>query len=401
MFAASSLAGIVAWDAAAGGPGIPLEPKLPVKKLAVAPDGSQVAGIGIYIEGAWSWPAGGGRVELAMEDNKADLLVFSPDARLLASADENNFIRFYDMAQGAEAQALRIDRFGDFAVDLEVSPDGRYLAAEVQDQWIKIWDLATTNYLFPVKGSLHSRNGRVFSYQSDRLAAVDGNDAVVYRLSDGVELFRFSGHDRLAGVAFSADGNLLAAGRNNDLHLWSLTSGQEIDTISNPSITGCTVTSDEIFETRIAFSNVVDYIDFMNSDNTELCAYNHKGGSVKWAFQKKNGTPLVANGAPNLIQVWLASDHESTVNWLDGTGLLDVDVDALIISPSGSLVAAGISDHSIQVWRVNTKTRIQALYGHQEPITALAISPDDRYIISASEDGTMRVWGVPAKGAGE
>src|SRR5437763_805723 len=37
-----------------------------------------------------------------------------------------------------------------------------------------------------------------------------------------------------------------------------------------------------------------------------------------------------------------------------------------------------------------------ALRGHSGPINAIAWSPEGRRIVSASEDGTLRVWGLDA-----
>jgi U3 small nucleolar RNA-associated protein 21 len=41
-------------------------------------------------------------------------------------------------------------------------------------------------------------------------------------------------------------------------------------------------------------------------------------------------------------------------------------------------------------------SHIQELYGFRDRITALQLSSDCRWLLSASLDGTIRVWDVPA-----
>lgn len=81
------------------------------------------------------------------------------------------------------------------------------------------------------------------------------------------------------------------------------------------------------------------------------------------------------------------------------------------ISRDSSLVSAGFSDSSIKIWDVNqTHTRTfgtvvtkeengqkisktadkdyDILYGHSGPIYGLSFSPDNKFLLSSSEDST-------------
>lgn len=66
---------------------------------------------------------------------------------------------------------------------------------------------------------------------------------------------------------------------------------------------------------------------------------------------------------------------------------------ALTVSRSGSILAVG-SETTIKLWNLETKQKIQELEGHQDLISAIAISPNDQILASSSLDNTIRFWNI-------
>ena len=66
-------------------------------------------------------------------------IAFSPDGRLIASADGGGILRLWDVASGREITAFSADTGIIYSVAF--SPDGRRLATSSWDKRIKIWDL--------------------------------------------------------------------------------------------------------------------------------------------------------------------------------------------------------------------------------------------------------------------
>src|SRR6266700_1369677 len=69
-------------------------------------------------------------------------------------------------------------------------------------------------------------------------------------------------------------------------------------------------------------------------------------------------------------------------------------VSAVAWSPNGRYIASGGWDNTVQVWDVNNGTNYRTYTRHSDFVSALAWSPDSRYIASGSWDHTVQVWNV-------
>ena len=63
------------------------------------------------------------------------------------------------------------------------------------------------------------------------------------------------------------------------------------------------------------------------------------------------------------------------------------------LSPSGGVVVTGASDGVVRVG-LSTGEEPHLLLGHTGPVTAIAISPDERWVATASEDA-LSIWPLP------
>jgi len=66
-------------------------------------------------------------------------------------------------------------------------------------------------------------------------------------------------------------------------------------------------------------------------------------------------------------------------------------VEAVAFSPDGRYVVSGSGDGTARVWEAESGREI-ARMTHADGITVIAFSPDGKFVISGSEDGTVRLW---------
>jgi WD40 repeat protein len=66
----------------------------------------------------------------------------------------------------------------------------------------------------------------------------------------------------------------------------------------------------------------------------------------------------------------------------------------IVSSPDGKLSISGL-DKDITISDAQTQKEIARLRGHTDAITALAVSPDGRFLASGSQDKSVAVWHIP------
>jgi WD40 repeat protein len=82
-------------------------------------------------------------------------------------------------------------------------------------------------------------------------------------------------------------------------------------------------------------------------------------------------------------------------------------VTGLGFSPDGSLLVSGAGvdglraaspDTSVRLWDAVTGEQLRVLEGPTQTLITNLFSPDGTRMMSASQDGTIRIWGLPREG---
>ncbi|MBD2354613.1 hypothetical protein H6G41_08210 [Tolypothrix sp. FACHB-123] len=67
-------------------------------------------------------------------------------------------------------------------------------------------------------------------------------------------------------------------------------------------------------------------------------------------------------------------------------------VKALALTSDGKYVISGSDDNTLKVWNWQTGELLRTLNNHSSSVQALALTSDGKYVISGSDDNTLKVW---------
>jgi WD40 repeat protein len=267
---------------------------------------------------------------------------------------------------------------------------------------LAVWDAATGRETLTLHGLAGGVQSVAFSPDGARIAFGDCAAAVSVRdAATGREVFRRTAEPnssfRVLGVAFSPDGQILAAAHGWFHHpasqgycqLLNAETGDLVAAMPGPpgGAQGLAFSPDGA---RLALSGlgVVELWD-VAARTKERTFRGHTGMVYGVAFSP-DGRRLASAGDDDTVRVWDA-ETGSPVQTLRGpTG----GIYGVAFSPDGRSIAASSDDRSVTLWDADTGAQLARFRGHTSFVCAVAFSPDGRRLVSACNDGQAKVWDV-------
>jgi WD40 repeat protein len=384
-------------------------------------------------------------------------VAFAPDGKRLASASADGVLKIWDLATNKTVASFQAHGLGVSA--LAYSPDGNFLASSGGDQLVKIWNLATDKeptlfrklegHTAPVSSVAWSDDGRFI--------ASAGGDRVI-KLWDGhtgAELRGFRGHtDWISSVAFSKDGrSLVSASVDRTVKVWENSSRE----ITLPSVghqrrvRSVAISPDGNWLASGSDDRTVRLWD-LNTGAEKSVMLGHSAPVTTLAFSPDNKVlaSATSDDADGTIKFWDVATGKANGSWpgiglvpamgytADGKHLVawvpvlpppgqptvtnvrmfdvtngkatqthtdrDRRVNSLALSLDTEIVALGAEDGSVRAVRRDKGERIWGgdLRAHAGRLADLIFTPDKKTLLTASENGEVKVWDVEkVKGGGQ
>ena len=211
------------------------------------------------------------------------------------------------------------------------------------------------------------------------------------RLPNGA-IARFSPGASVYTVAFSADGQLLASGGdNNSVILWNVAdqSKHEAFVEHNKLVTSVAFSPEGH---RIASASLDGFVRLWHISSERQRTTLRDDGEVEAVAFSPNGKVLASGSGDQkgFVTLWDISQERRIVTLPGHRGL----VESVAFSPDGQLLASASRDKTIKLWNVDTQHIRKTLTGHKNVVYAVAFSPDGETLASSSRDNTIKLWDV-------
>ncbi|KAF9061091.1 WD40-repeat-containing domain protein [Rhodocollybia butyracea] len=415
-----------------------------VWSVAFSPDGNHIAS-GSADRTLRVWDARTGDLLVGPFNGHNDIVrhvAFSCDGKNIVSGSDDGTMCVWD-AQTGKTIGIPLIRHTDKVTSVCFSPNARQIASASLDKTIHIWDWDehSEGNTMPLVIK-HAASVCAVAFAPDRGHVVSGSGSIVSPSSDGnlVQVWDtqtgklvtgpLKGHTQyIRSVAFSPNGKHILSLSHEAARIWDACTGTEIITIPTPIGTNAysaafTPNGKQIV---VGYSDTLLRIWDVQTGALVSAPIDGHSGAVLSVSVSPDGMRIASGSNDKTIRVWDAYQELSAALKVDtqyigandqGTAQMyhprvsDAQTGALvegpfkfqvpdptyrvIFSPDGQLIGASGKDSVVRFFNLRSSD-LRQLEGHTEAVRALGFSQDGKWIVSGSDDTTVRVWDLETR----
>jgi WD40 repeat protein len=370
--------------------------------------------------------------------DRVDDLAWSPSGHRIASAGWDTSVRVWD-AKNHELLAL-LNGQGECVHAVEFTPDGKWIVCGDSNGYLRVWDyeklkvkgeflahrsplrvlslsahgkIAATGGLDRVVSFVHIPSAEpMFEDDSPRssvvsLAAMTGNNIAVVH-DEGKLSFFDAGTSRAKGVSLENEVAVSSATDQSGRVVIGTSSGK-LAIIDKPADNPVCIWD--------AHPNGPAKLVAFRPDGREIASSTCTDGTVR-IWNPATGEPtLIIPEATNCGTVEAIAYHPtlplvaaSGILWNEGEGATVLwnteaiklhlsfarGATALAFSPDGRYLAGVSLDDSIIIWDLQSARLVKELPGTEGSTNAIAFDREGQVFVTASDDGGIRAWDIPS-----
>jgi WD40 repeat protein len=347
--------------------------------------------------------------ELGSFEWRGDKCAVSPDGKRIASGtvhyktfdDLEYLIEIVDLGTGEILHTLAAHK--DRITTLAYSPDGRLIVSGSADTTIILWDANCGKML----KQIHAHNGPVtiiaVSPDGKTIASAAGDSyhhtdvsLVLWDVETGKRRMILSRDEHLfETIVFSPDGAFILAGSVNRITEWESASGHKKRSISLDDDWPVSiafspdgkrfVSAVSLGESKITDIEIGKPIFTLSDEKSSSAIFSPDGAKV--AVADASGVYFLKSGEVVVYEM----EHGREILRLTGH---ESNINSIAFNHDGHYIVTGSDDYTIRVWDGDRGEKLMTLSGHRAAVMSAIFSPDGKYIVSGSGDHTIIVWDV-------
>lgn len=314
-------------------------------------------------------------------------VTFSPDSKIIASASRDGTIKLWRI-DGTLIKTWKAHQ--GWVNSVQFSPDGKTIASGGEDNLIKIWRSDGT--IIKILKAHQERITQIkFSPDGKLLVSASGDRTVKIWDTQGKLLQTFDGYrDQINSISINSKNNLLAIAHPRGIEIRNL----PVESIADS----------QILETLPNNRGEITDIKFSPDDQILASAGEDKNVRI---WQLKNITPQQSQNINSIVtnprnsseinfaaagwdgKIYLKRRDGSLFKILPGHTL---PVTAVNFSPDGKFLASASNDKTIKLWNLEDYSLIRTFVGHQDRVNSINFSADGKLLVSGSADETVKIW---------
>lgn len=355
------------------------------------------------VEGSDGKLGGSGRsVVLRGHDDRLRDIEYSPDGEMIATASDDGSARLWDATSGVELAVLRGGRHGKVET-VDFSPDGSRLVVPHGDGTVQIWSsggrLVRTlrGHRGEVRGAEFSPDGRLIAS-----AGYADHTARIWDARSGRTVAVLRGHqDLVKRVEFSPDGSLLmTSSGDSTTRIWSVSSGEEAVRLPGRGDAERTALAADATGRLIATGDSHGNVALWNATTgAPVTAWDSSRGAIRSLAFAPDAAMLVAAGDSSLARIHSLARGGPTTILRGHRG----PINAVAVGAAGDLVLTAGQDGTVRLWRLDGGLR-RVIRGSGEhgvdarggsvAVRTAAFDPAGKRVIAGNDDGVARIWDV-------
>lgn len=371
---------------------------LAVQDIAFSPDGGWLAAGGTDgILRIWETATWNLAKTLPGHTARIDSVAWSPDSSRLVTGSWDKTCRFWSVTDGTSIPIMAHGGRNVYCVAW--SPDGQTVATGGGDHWVKLWD-ADGRLRVNLVGAPDTLETVAFSPDGTRLIYGYGGKqtnplaAGMVRLSDRVVVAQYFGHlDTVHCSTFSPDGRHAIIGDSDDqICVWEADTGRLLRRLRSEGL--------PVYATGFSPDGRTVGVGYSHVPGSSLHATNPLQRAFSLEQLQYTAPPdftfVRAQTRWGNLEIHRTSYQRATVSQF-GNPISSYYDPAITIRSrtllSGNRAAIGTSQ-SVIVFDALTGRSIYRLPGHLDAIWAVTPSPDQRHLLTGSDDETLQIWNL-------